>query len=328
MVVGTTHASVSLDEIFSKRSELDILSSYFSVKRLPCLISSPLRKDTHPSFCLYMDKLHRVRYIDYATNDHGNLIDFLCQYWRCTFAQAVTRIYDDITNATGLHIQPSQRGRRITVSSTEFEVKVRPWEAHDLDYWASYGITPEYLAYAEIYPISHKVVTKKDDNGKTSKSVFKADKYAYVFVERKEGKLSLKIYQPYNTRGFKWNSKMDRSVISLWTKIPEKGERVVICSSLKDALCVSCQLGIPAVALQGEGYSMSRTAIENLKGRYDRIYISFDTDEAGIRDSRRLASRTGFTNVIPDLGKEKDFSDYYKSLSDKTEFQKLKQLFT
>lgn len=120
---------------------------------------------------------------------------------------------------------------------------------------------------------------------------------------------------------------MDSSVIGLWSKIPEYGDKVIICSSLKDALVISCQLKIPTLCLQGEGYSISDTAIRELKRRYKKIYISFDTDKAGINDGKKLAEHTGFTNIIPDLGSEKDFSDYYKALKDKAQFQQLKSLF-
>ena len=168
----------------------------------------------------------------------------------------------------------------MTASSSELtkiEVKVRPWEKYDYEYWASYGIEKQWLKYAEVYPISHKIIYKKDEkSGKSSKYIFPADKYAYCFVERKEGNLQIKIYQPFNTKGFKWCSKMDGSVIGLWTKIPEKGDRVVICSSLKDALCISCNLHIPTLCLQGEGYDISNTAITELKRRYKKIFISFD----------------------------------------------------
>ena len=126
---------------------------------------------------------------------------------------------------------------------------------------------------------------------------------------------------------YKWSNGHNGSVISLWSKIPKTGERVIICSSLKDALCISCQLHIPTINVQGEGYDISDTAIKNLKSRYKRIYVSFDTDTPGILNTKRLAERTGFIPIIPDLGNCKDFSDYYKSLQDKQEFKKLEALF-
>ena len=211
---------------------------------------------------------------------------------------------------------------------TKVEVKVRPWKQYDYDYWQSYGVEKQWLKYAEVYPISHKIITKKDkDTGISRKYIFPADRLAYAFVERKEGKLQLKIYQPHNTKGFKWCSCMDASVISLWTKVPEQGDRIIIASSLKDALVLSCQLHIPAIAPQGEGYNLSETAVNELKRRYKKVFISYDTDQAGIAGGKKLSQQTGFTQIVPDLGSCKDFSDFYKSLENKSDFKLLEKYF-
>ena len=332
MVVGKTFSSISKTEIFSKFSETQVLSAVFpEITEIPCLICSPLRLDSHPSFSIYMDSNNHIRYKDHGNGKQGGLLDLLCEYWSCTFNQALERICAMMIGNKDITIKPKQIKtftRKEADSLTKIEVKVRPWRDYDYEYWESYGITKQWLKYAEIYPISYKIVTKKSsptDKGK--RYIIPTEKYAYVYVERKEGKLQLKIYQPYNTKGFKWCSKMDASVIGLWSKIPEYGDRCIICSSLKDALVTSCQLGIPCLCLQGEGYSMSDTAIAELKRRYKKIFICFDTDEAGIVDGKKLAERTGFTNVIPNLGSEKDLSDFYKSLEDKQQFKQLKTLF-
>lgn len=330
MVIGKTFPSLTIEELFSKYSEIDILTTYFNIKEIPCCINSPLRQDSRPSFSIYLNNDKKIRYIDFATGEHGGLIDLLCHYWHCSLSKALSKIYNDSINSST--IKPSNKIKVFTKQEkdklSKVEVKVRPWETFDFEYWRSYGIEPKFLKYAEIYPISHKIVTKKNPiTNVISRYVFKADRYAYVFVERKERRLQLKIYQPYNTNGYKWSSKMDGSVISLWTKIPQEGDKVIICSSLKDALCVSCQLGIPTLALQGEGYSISETAINELKRRYKRVYISFDTDIPGIQDANKLALQTGFINVVPNLGNQKDYSDYYKSLENKSDFQSLKLLF-
>lgn len=333
MVVGKTQTSISKAEIFSYLSETEVLSSVFSgIRSLPCLISSPLRKDSHPSFSIYLNDEGKVRYIDFATGDRGGLLDLLCQYWGCSFSQCLEKISSMFISGSDVTVRPKQLRtltRREADSLTSIQVVVRPWKDYDYDYWASYGVERKWLSYAEIYPISYKIVTKKDSpKDKGHKYIFPADKYAYCYVERKEGKLSIKIYQPLNKKGYKWCSKMDRSVVGLWTKIPEYGDRVVICSSIKDALCLSCQCGIPTLCLQGEGYSMSDTAVSELKRRYRNVYICFDTDKWGIEDSTRLSSETGFINIIPDLGECKDLSDSYRKYGKEWFQHNIKPLFT
>jgi hypothetical protein len=154
--------------------------------------------------------------------------------------------------------------------------------------------------------------------------IYGADKYAYVYVEFKEGKTTLKVYQPFNTKGFKWANRHDKSVISLWTKVPKSGDRVCICSSLKDALCLWANTGIPSLAIQGEGYGMSNTAINELKRRFNKVYILLDNDPPGLEDAKNLASKTGFINVVlPPFNEGKDISDLYHSLHDKNKFKEL-----
>ena len=333
MVVGKTSSSISKTEIFNKFSETEVLCTVFpEITEIPCLICSPLRTDSNPSFSIYMDNNNHIRFKDHGnTGIQGGLIDLLCKYWNCTFNQCIDKICTLMIKESDITIKPKQIRtftRKESDTLSKLQVTIRPWRDYDYEYWNSYGITRQWLKYAEIYPISYKIITKKDSlTDKSKKYVFPSDKYAYCFVERKEGKLQLKVYQPFNKSGFKWCSKMDASVIGLWTKIPEYGDRVIICSSLKDALVISCQLHIPTLCLQGEGYNISDTAIKELKRRYKKIFISFDTDEAGKMDGKKLAERTGFTNIIPDLGTEKDFSDYYRSLKDKEKFKQLQVLF-
>jgi hypothetical protein len=249
--------------------------------------------------------------------------------WNTSFEGVLNTISKDIPNIkkSSKVTYNKSNNRSINnnrVSNSRLECKIRNWEKHDIDYWKSYGINYKWLQYAEVFPISHKIIVK---DGK--KCIFKADKYAYAFVEHKENNITLKIYQPFNKNGYKWNNKHDMSVISLWTKIPKKGDNVCICSSLKDALCLWSNVGIPAIAVQGEGYSMSITAQNELKKRFKNIYVLFDNDEAGIKNGIRLSKETGFKNIVlPNIDNAKDISDLYKYLSDKEKFINIiKKLF-
>jgi DNA primase len=80
--------------------------------------------------------------------------------------------------------------------------------------------------------------------------------------------------------------------------VPEYGDRICICSSLKDALCLWANTGIPSLAVQGEGYTMSNTAINELKRRFRDIYILFDNDKAGLENGIKFAEITGFNNLV------------------------------
>lgn len=319
-MISSGTCSIGLKDILSRVSEADILYHYFGVNQIPCVIASPLRVDKNPSFGLYSKDGVRIFYKDLAKHEEGGIWDLLGEYWGLNYAQVLERVWKNLPNISSGHANPTvckNQCIRNYNSSTDLQCKVREWQEHDIRYWEEFGISIKWLKYADIYPISHKIVIK--DN---QRYIFPADKYAYAYVERKEGKVTLKIYQPFN-RNFKWSNKHDSSVISLWTKVPEKGERIIVCSSMKDALCAWANTGIPCIAIQGEGYLMSSTAISELKRRYKRVYILLDNDEAGLVDGKKLSDYTGFTNlVLPDYG-AKDISDLFKLLKDKDKFKKV-----
>lgn len=315
--------SVSLDDILSKVTEADILSYYLGVTEVPCIINSPLRQDRRPSFGLYSPDGRRIYYTDLSTRDRGGLYDLLGSMWNCSYKEVLTRINDDISKFNGsasIHTYTPCTVRSTSTYNrdTDLQCKVRDWRDYDIEYWASYGISLEWLKYAEVYPISHKIVIKDGH-----RYVFVADKYAYAYVEHKEGKVTLKIYQPFNKGRYKWSNKHDSSVVSLWTKVPEYGEQICICSSLKDALCLWANTGIPSLAIQGEGYRMSGTAISELNRRFKKVFICLDNDKPGLEDAERLSRETGFTNVVlPFFDEGKDISDLFKAKV-KEEFLKI-----
>lgn len=323
MAFGNGEHSLTINDILTRTTELDILNHYFNVSELPIIIHSPLRQDNRPSFGLYTLDGNKIYYTDLATKDRGGLFDLLMKYWGVSYKELLKRLWEDLPNFSITDVKinniKNKTCKTLKTRDIDLQCKVREWKDHDLEYWNSFGISLEWLKFADIYPISHKIVIREGQ-----KYTFGADKYAYAYVERKEGKVTLKIYQPFNTYGYKWSNRHDRSVISLWTKVPEFGEQICICSSMKDALCLWANTGIPSLAIQGEGYNISDTAINELKRRYKNIYILLDNDEAGLQDARKLSESTGFINVVlPKINNAKDVSDLYKSLQDPIKFKEI-----
>ena len=304
MIVGKTTTSISIPELFEKYSEVEILTAVFpEITSIPCKISSPFRVDSNPSFSIFLSDDNHIRFKDFGdSNCKGSLLDLLCKKWDCTFNQVFDKILDVMSKKKGSNVEYKMKQiktltRKESSELTKVEVKVRPWRDYDYEYWSSYGIEKQWLKYAEIFPISHKIITKKDKKtGEQKRYIFTVPKLSFCYVERKEGQLSLKLYSPLS-KTHKWCSKMDSSVISLWTKIPEYGDKVIIASSVKDALAISCNTHIPAIAPQGEGYNLSTTAVNELKRRYQKVFISYDGDEVGKEDAKKLAKMTGF-NII------------------------------
>lgn len=327
MVIGKTNSSLTREEILNRISEAEIISHYLGVS-IPCVTNSPFRQDKHPSFALYAVNKKEANYIDYATGERGSCFRLLSRLWKTDYQGVINKLAKDLGNnsikKSTFLITPGMSNPNIIGehSTIELKCKIREWQDYDIEYWKSYGVSLEWLKYAEVYPISHKFIIK---NGQYY--TFKADKYAYAFIERKEGNVTMKFYQPFNTTGYKWQNNNDGSVLGLWTKIPKFGDKVIICSSVKDALCVMSNLKIPCICLQGEGYPISDTAAKELVRRFRHVLILLDNDEAGIRNAKRLEEQTGFINIeLPQFEGGKDVSDLYKQMGENVFKQTLNNL--
>lgn len=314
----------SVQSVMARVSHADLLSHYLGIDSLPVLINSPLRNDAHPSFFIYSPDGSKVYYKDYATGDGGDIYSLLMKKKNVSFSKLIREVASERELKKSNHEVYSTvtHAKKFSKINTELKVKVRDWKDYDIAYWESYGVSLRWLKYAEVYPISHKIIYKEGN-----RYVFPAAKYSYVFVERKEGKVSLKVYSPYNKK-YKWMNTNDASVVGLWTKIPKTGDKLAICSSLKDALCLWANIGIPAIYVQSETIGISQTAREEIEKRFRNIYICFDNDEPGLRDGERVAASTGFKNVVlPHFDGGKDISDCYKVLGKERFISMVEPLF-
>lgn len=308
--------TISIDDVRRITTDYEVVNKYLGISVVPSNINSILREDKNPSLCIfpYKDSLF---FKDFGTNQSGNIYQLLSLYWNIPLNQVYRKIYNDFTSANYKSCCYKNKISKTIIkkkSNINIKVKIRDWKPWDIEYWSSYGISLKWLEYCDIFPISHIFLIHQ--NGE--QLIISADKYAYVYIERKDNKVSLKIYQPYSTN-FKWMSKHDASVWDLWTKIPEKGDKLIITSSRKDALCLWANTGIPSLSLQGEGYVPKEKVINQLKERYNKIYVFYDNDfknkvNNGRNYGRILAEKFNLQQIeIPTEYKSKDPSDLYKN---------------
>lgn len=313
MAISSGFSDMYLKDICRNITEFQIATHYLGITSLPCLIKAPYRRDLTPSLSIY-EYGNKVRYKDFGTGESGGIFDLLMKLWRCSFEKCISQISNDIikiqqSNHVTIQNNSHYKQHPGTHSNVEIKVKFREWKQYDIDYWESYGISLEWLKFGDVYPISRIFYI---NDGKMSD--WAAEKYAYAYIERKDNVVTMKIYQPKSDKR-KWISKHDSSVWDLWTKIPKWGERLIITSSRKDALCVWENTGIPCVSMQGEGYIPKEHVINELKSRFKRVFILYDNDFSSSENHGRifaseLSERFNLHMIeIPDEYKSKDPSD-------------------
>ena len=253
------------DSITRDFSEVQIAIKCLDLPKIPCAINNPLREDKKPSLGFY-EKNDKVYCKDFSTGDFWHLPDFLCTLYSCS----IIDLCDSLSVNTSLEKVSKQHDiYKPKVKNVVIQTRERIWLKIDDEFWGKYGITRKWLKFANVHPVNFMFI-----NGKA----YRTDKHAYTYIEHKDGIETQKVYQPFNVNGFKWISSANGSVWSLWTQLPEKGENLIITSSLKDALTIWANTGIPSCSLQSESTMPKEKVVNQLKSRFNNIFVLFDND--------------------------------------------------
>ena len=306
--------NITRDDLFEVLLQEDIFSFYLGEKiSAGNKINSPFREDNVPSFGFYYrrDKSGILMFNDLATPDCGDAIVFVMKMFDLNYKQALFKIaYDfglsnvEITSDRK-QIISSQRIKK-QKEATKIGIKKRNWKKHDAEFWKSFGITKKTLKKYNVYPVSHIFYNE---------NIFAAEKYAYAYLEFKDGLVSYKIYQPFS-KDFKWSGNVDRSIHQGYTQLPKKGKILIITKSLKDVMSIRDTIRIPSTALQSESIMMKQSVMDEYKSRFDQVYCLFDNDKPGRLFTRHFIEEYNIPYLfMPYIKKVTDFSDYAKVVS-------------
>lgn len=271
---------------------------------------SPLREDNIPSFALFF---HRVEpnilmFKDFATGDCGDFVAMVRKLFNLSYSEALEKVAFDL----GLS-NYGVSGTKQTVNYTkitqkqkvELGIKIRPWEILDKQFWKPFGIKKSTLEKFNVFPISHVFYNS---------NAVKVSKHAYVYAERKDNKLTYKIYQPFEDKLKKWINNANYSVHQGYTQLPKSGELLIITKSLKDVMSLHDVVGVSAIGLQSESVMMKDSVMDEYKSRFKKVVCLFDNDDAGTKLAKEFSKRYGvpYFFVLP-IAKSKDFSDFVKN---------------
>jgi hypothetical protein len=287
-------------------------------------ISSPLREDKNPSFgYFYSPSSNEICFNDFVLGG-GDFVKFVQLKFGINFFEALSKIVVDFNLQDKFLFKPITKTKRNDFKKLNYTdresllensdvskigIKTREYLMKDLKYWMQYNIDHEILNKYRVKPIQYIFI-----NGKP----ILADSFAYAFKEYKDNSFTYKIYQPFNKK-YKWLTNHDSSVWQGWTQLPEKGEALIITKSLKDVMSIVNTTGIPAVSLQTESSKPKAVIIDELKSRFDIIYLLYDNDfdkevNWGRSLSIELSNLFNLSRLeIPDKYQSKDFSDLIKN---------------
>jgi hypothetical protein len=337
------------ENLLSRLSEEAIFRAFINTPfTLGKKISSPLRKDTEPSFVVWQGK-SRMLYHDFALGSTGDCFQLVKELYSCNFNEAlkiiatkfgvdedfnITKLREGITKTT---ISPTVNTKQEKVVKNlfyKFYYDGNYLFEEELSYYAQYGITRNILQNYKVARIKEvaRDVIKNEVEVREIYDFSKTPAYLYNAIKLSEkGELvkgGFKVHKPFDKNRFL--SFCDSQTLFYSPYLFEKSEGLnhfylFITKSMKDSMCLSA-LGFHSLAIQGESVKPETVKdiifkcveelikLGNLKKDF-KLVLLFDNDEAGVKCSER------FLTFFEKLNMDKTiqlfvYKDYGKDISD------------
>jgi len=290
-------------------------------------INSPLRVDKRPSFgVFYSNRFKKYMFHDFKEGYSGDAFVFVQRLFPdLNYQEVLSKICVDFALGDKIdHLEVEKTDFKefkyvqnpdIRPNLKSLGVKTREFKYHDRQYWSDYGITERVLKKFLVYPISHIFLNYQNDY----ESIIRCDPHSYVYVENKDNKKTLKIYQPYNRSGLKFLTNHDSTVHDGYTQLNDTGDLLIITKSRKDVMSLYSTANLQSVGVQSEHIIIKESVIEEYKRRFKKIITLFDNDDVGITLSETYMYKYNIPGItIPKTNKYiTDYSDLVKHKGNK-----------
>jgi len=314
MIKGIKKAIVTKEEILSKISEYDIFRFYMPAKdwKLGQATYSPFRDEKTPSFLIGV-RGDSIKFIDFGdTSIQGDCFKFVERLYNMpNFHEVLKKIDADFNLgiSSGDNLQDYKRiiktyaqPKLVEKDYSFIQVKTRNFTNQELAYWNEYYQDIDDLKANNIFSIDEVYLNKKrivlNDNEL---------RFGYAYDGH------WKIYRPFSERRWKWMPN-NVPITAMDGKDDIKNCDVAFINKSKKDYMVMKKLYPCCCAVQNEGMGcFSDENIQFLKDNSNQQILSFDSDETGVSNSKKITEMFGFDycNVPREFLKEgiKDWAD-------------------
>lgn len=308
---------LSQEVLLKYNSEETYMEHYLGIPVKKGLFKSPLRRDNTPTCSFYRDSCGRLIFKDFRGDFYGNFIEVVKYKYGVSYPKALAIIANDF----GIKQNPELKVNKSCIkeySNNKLEkseesiikVKIKDFTEEELDWWRSYGITLNTLK--KFFVFSCEIVFLNDQIYSYSSST--SFNFGYFYPSKDSNKQYWRIYYPQN-RKYRFISNWNKTMIQGIHMMPKSGEFLVITKSIKDVM-LCYELGIPAIAPNSENLFITDSQWDNIVIKFKHIFLLYDTDLAGVANSKRIKKKFPKIQVllIPRKYKAKDITDLYKKL--------------
>jgi len=316
---GKKKVELTMESILERVTDLQIYEKYMPHRNweLNEVCISPFPKadgstENNPSF-LIGNKKGYVSHILFSNNEYrGDCFAFVKQLYSLSTLDDVLRMIDrdfklGIADGKSVEgkINVTNMEKKVTKRNTLIQVTVRPLNHDELAYWKQYHLEKEDLK--DIYGIKKLYLNKKLFSFPDNQL-----KFGYFYPEGGWWK----IYRPYANKKEKWAPNNVPIHAMDYKENIKNCDLAFINKSRKDTLVIKkifpCSVGV-----QNESTGcFTPENVQYIKSNSKRQVLSFDSDETGVENSKKITVMYGFDycNVPRKYLSEgiKDWSDLAK----------------
>ena len=294
MIQGKKRIKLTPDSILDKISEYDIYKMYMPHQnwKINVVTYSPFRNEKNPSFIIGY-RGGALRYCDFGdSSKKGGCFNFVMMLFNVNLNDALLMIDRDFDLGIISGSSTKQYERIISdyaqptaTSKREFfiQVKTRKFTHEELAYWNAYYQDIDDLRANNVYSIDTVFLNKQKFPIKDTEL-----RFGYLY----EG--HWKIYRPFADKKNKW---MPNNVpITMMDGLDDiKDCDVAFINKSKKDYMVMKKIYPCCCAVQNEGMGcFSEENVEYIKENSERQILSFDSDEAGVKNSQMITDKFGF----------------------------------
>jgi len=261
--------------------------------------------DKTPSFCIYVNEtIMQYKFKDFSTGKNGNKVDLVKSIFNIEYPEASRKIvkdYNMFVKTNGVQKIDFKPESKWVINY----IKERSWTITDKKYWLSFRIGKTILDEFNVRPIEYYTLVKENSN--KVENLRCGSKWCYGYFD-KNGEV-YKIYQPFSK---KYKFYKAKSYLQGIDHLKFNKPYLVICSSLKDALCLKGMgYNVEVLAPDSENTIIKPHIIEHLKKKYKKVITLFDNDQAGLEAIEKYKNLYGLHGCV--LSMSKDISDAIKN---------------
>jgi len=175
-------------------------------------------------------------------------------------------------------------------------------------FWDRFEVIQTDLEPFYVYNYRDAYVRYWYADGTTSNTSIYTDRHEIKFAYYL-GEGEFKLYFPNRSKAEAKFMQTRADLIQGWHQLPDIGELVIITKSFKDVIVLRT-MGFYAIAPSSESVLLPKEIMQKLFNRFERVYILFDNDFAGMRATVKYL--LAYEELIPILyakGQPKDTAD-------------------